>query len=272
MGTLVAGGNITLSVIQGLVLNLTGTGTGSVTRLRNPGAGDPYSPVAYSGSAASFGPYNNNTLFDIHCVTGTITYGIDENEESQSATLGTALQAGDAVTEMAAYITSGAGIPEDATHASLSRNPAGDDNALTFTAVAYGASGNDITIAYVDPGDADVALSVAVDGTDIVVTLETDSESAITSTAADILAAIEVDAAADALVTVAINAADSGIGDDGSGVVTALASAPMTGGEGTGIGVSLKGGLYIDITNGDLYKNTGTTAAPVWVEMAEVVI
>ncbi len=161
------------------------------------------------------------------------------------------------------------GVPVNAAQATLARNPAGDDNALTFTAVAYGAEGNDITIAYVDPAANDAELSVSVDGTDIVVSLATGVAGAITSTAAEVLAAIEATPAADALVTVVINAADTGAGDDGSGVVTALAAAPMTGGAGSALGLVLKGGLLSDITNGLVYRNSGTQAAPVWAALAD---
>lgn len=162
-------------------------------------------------------------------------------------------------------ILSGSGAPDDSVQATLSRNPAGDDNALTFTAVAYGEVGNAITIAYVDPSDNDIELSVDVVDSAIVVTLATDSGGTITSTAADILAAIEASEAASALVTVTINTADTGTNDDGSGVVTALAAAPMTGGvDGTGQGAAGTGSLYIDTDDGTHYRNTGTADALVW--------
>lgn len=38
----------------------------------------------------------------------------------------------------------------------------------------------------------------------------------------------------------------------------------------TGDGVSVKGGLYIDTTNGLVYRNSGTTAQPTWVALATV--
>ncbi len=169
----------------------------------------------------------------------------------------------------AALHIANAGAPVNAAQATLSRNPAGDDNALTFTAVAYGVGGNDITIAYVDPGANDAELSVAVVGSDITVNLATGVAGAITSTAAEVLAAIEASVAAAALVTVAIDATDSGVGDDGSGVVTALASAPMTSGAGTALGEVLPGGLLSDTTNANVYRNDGTQAAPVWVQLAD---
>lgn len=155
-----------------------------------------------------------------------------------------------------------AGIPADAVRASLSANPAGAENRIVYTAVAYGAVGNAITIAYVNPGVNNAELSVAVVGTAITVSLATGSGGAITSTAALVKAAVEANTDAAALVTLAY-AADGGIGD-GSGVVTALAAAPLTGGAGTGIGAVLKGGLCSDTTNGLVYRNSGTVAAPAW--------
>lgn len=157
----------------------------------------------------------------------------------------------------------GAGAPAASARATLSRNPAGDDNALTFTAVAYGAVGNSISIAYVN-GGASQSLSVAVVDKAITVNLATNGSSVITSTAAAVKTAIDASAAAAALVTCAVNTADTGSADDGTGVVTALASAPMTGGTGVGIGYADIGSGYIDVTNGNWYINAGTKAVPVW--------
>lgn len=190
-------------------------------------------------------------------------------EQAQGALADSALQTGDALTELEGLITSNAGAPDDAVQATLSRNPAGDDNALTFTAVAYGTGGNSITIEYVDPSATDASLSVDVDGNAITVNLATDGGGSITSTAAEVLAAIEAKAEAAALVTVAIDASDTGVADDGSGVVTALASAPMTGGQGTAIGTVLPGGILIDTTNANTYRNDGTQAVPVWVQLGD---
>lgn len=204
--------------------------------------------------------------------------------------------------------------------ASKTVNPAGDDNSLTFTAVTAGPAGNSISIAYVDPAANDAALSVVVVGNAITVNLATGVAGAITSTAALVLAAIEASGPAAALVTVAIDAADTGAGDDGSGVVTAMALANLEngangaitstaalilaaieasgpadalvtvaimtgdtgvaddgsgvvtamaldlleGGTGVAVGVAGKGSRYTDTTNGKLYINGGTAAQPDW--------
>jgi len=158
----------------------------------------------------------------------------------------------------------GAGAPDAAVQATLDVNPTGDDNGLTFTAVAFGEDGNAITIAYVDPAANDAELGVVVTGTDIVVNLATGEAGAITSTAADVLAAIEAEPAADALVVPTILTTDSGTEDDGSGVVTAMAEAPLADGAGFGVGDAMTGAVYVDTTAGKLYINGGGEDEPTW--------
>lgn len=89
-----------------------------------------------------------------------------------------------------------------------------DSNGITWTAKDYG--GNEIVIVLKDPGDTEQQLSVAVAGKTVIINLATDATGDIVSTAADVIAAIEVSDDASALVTVA-NTGNS----DGSGVVTA---------------------------------------------------
>lgn len=159
--------------------------------------------------------------------------------------------------------------------ATLSTNLTGTNNDLTYTAVDGGTAGNSITIAYVDPSGNDQELGVVVTDTDIVVNLATGGAGAITSTAADIEAAIEADEDAAALVTVA-----NKTGNDGTGVVTALAETALAGGLGaesvavvettpgvdaTGLGVGI-GALLRDTTNGVLYQTT-TAGVPTWAKV-----
>lgn len=101
----------------------------------------------------------------------------------------------------------------------------GTHNDLIFKARRPGTQGNDITIAYVDPAAPNVPLSVAVVGTDIVVTLETDGTSVIVSTAAEVRDAVNGHPGARSLVYAVLET-----GNDGSGVVTALAETPLAGG------------------------------------------
>lgn len=98
-----------------------------------------------------------------------------------------------------------------------------DDAAVAITAAAAGPDGNAITLALVDPGSASQSLSVGVAGTAITVTLATDAASIVTTTAADLVAALAADTEAAALVVAAL--AES----DGTGAVAA-ASATLAGG------------------------------------------
>jgi len=100
-----------------------------------------------------------------------------------------------------------------------------NDNALTFTSKKAGALGNATTIALVDPAANNAAIDVSVVGDAITVSLATGVAGAITTTAAQLEAAIEGDADANALVAVAATGAS-----DGSGVVTALAATALAGG------------------------------------------
>jgi len=102
---------------------------------------------------------------------------------------------------------------------------AGANNDLRFQARTPGVAGNSITIEYVDPLGNNQPLGVTVLASAITVSLATGPAGAITSTATLVAAAIAALPAADALVWV--RNADS---NDGSGVVTALAATPLTGG------------------------------------------
>lgn len=94
---------------------------------------------------------------------------------------------------------------------------------LTYTAVDYGTAGNSITVTHVDPSGNDQPLAVNVDGTDITVSLATGPAGAITSTAAEVKAAVNVHADASLLVL----CEDEGVG---SGIVNAEAVTSLAGG------------------------------------------
>jgi hypothetical protein len=100
-----------------------------------------------------------------------------------------------------------------------------DNNGISWTATEPGGDGNDLTVTIVDPAGNNVALSVDVDGDDIVVTGATDGASALTSTAAQVMAAVQEHDVASQLVSVANKGASSG-----AGVVKAVAETPLTGG------------------------------------------
>lgn len=93
---------------------------------------------------------------------------------------------------------------------------------LTYTAVAHGTEGNDIAVTHVDPGGVTAALAVSVTGKDITVSLAR-AASAITSTAAEVKAAVNAHPAASALVT----CEDEGAG---TGIVNAVVHTHLAGG------------------------------------------
>ncbi len=99
----------------------------------------------------------------------------------------------------------------------------GTDNDLTFTAVNYGGEGQDITVQYLDPGAPSQALSVSVTGDAVSVSLATDAGGTITSTAADIMAALNADVSASALIGTTLASATGG------GVVPAMAATNLAG-------------------------------------------
>ena len=88
---------------------------------------------------------------------------------------------------------------------------------------AAGEAGNDISVALVDPGGNNAALAVAVDGRAITISLATDAGGAITTTATLLVAALNADGEANALVTGAVT-------DTGGGVVAAAAATALAGG------------------------------------------
>ena len=108
--------------------------------------------------------------------------------------------------------------------ASLAIDFAAANSGVTYTAAAAGTDGNAIRVRYVDPGSASAALAVSVSGNDITVSLATDIDSIITSTAAEIATAVNAEPDASALVS----AAEEG---DGSGVVNATGFQNLTAGE-----------------------------------------
>lgn len=114
--------------------------------------------------------------------------------------------------------------------ASLTTALPGANNDLVHEAVTAGSSGNSITVQYVVAG-ADTPLSVSVTGNAITVNSATDAGGLATSTAAQVAAAIAASGPASALIT-----SSNAEGNDGTGVITALAATPLTGGESRRVG------------------------------------
>lgn len=117
-------------------------------------------------------------------------------------------------------------------YATLTTALSGTNNDLKFTSVNRGTASNSIRIRYVVSGN-NTALAVAVANKDITVTVATDGGGAATSTAEDVMDAVNGHAGASALVTAALAS-----GNDGSGVVAALAYTALAGGTEWVIGTS----------------------------------
>ena len=83
---------------------------------------------------------------------------------------------------------------------------------LKFTAVAeQGAAGNDITVGAINPGTNNAALSVSVVGKAITISVATDGSGFATSTAAQVLAAVNASLPAAALVVAALGTDSTGV-------------------------------------------------------------
>jgi len=117
----------------------------------------------------------------------------------------------------------------DGVAASLATGVINDNNAITYFAQKVGEDGNDITIAHIAPGAGPAALDVVVDGTDIVVNLGVDGAGSITSTAADVIAAIEAEDAALALVR-PVSSIAGNVTSTGAGTMVAMAKTALAGG------------------------------------------
>lgn len=139
--------------------------------------------------------------------------------------------------------------------ASLTTALTGDDNDLVFTAQKGGTDGNAITVAYVSDS-ARPYLSVSVDNGAIEVTLKLDTDgSTILTTAAEVKSAIEDFAPANAIVSVA----DAG-GNDGTGVVTALAATALSSGTNGGFTTFASGDTGSFTAAGErVFENTGAS-------------
>ncbi|MEY2503538.1 MAG: hypothetical protein QOI07_3875, partial [Verrucomicrobiota bacterium] len=114
-----------------------------------------------------------------------------------------------------------------AAQATLSQGTAVSHDAVVYTAVATGPDGNDVTIAYTAASPSQ-ALVVHVVELAIEVQLATDVDGLPTSSASDIAAAVNADAAASALVIAALPA-----GDPGTGIPTPVGPTQLAGGSQT---------------------------------------
>lgn len=123
----------------------------------------------------------------------------------------------------------------------------GDNNDIKLVAVADGPTGADVTLTLVDPAANSASLVVSVTGKDISASLATGAEGAITTTASELIAAINASAAASALVTASLKGTDTG-----AVAVTALAKTSLANSAVSGASV-IDGVLLndVDVTYGD---------------------
>lgn len=112
------------------------------------------------------------------------------------------------------------------TCASYTTALAGANNDLVFTHQAGGTAGNSYSITYTDPGAASQSLSVVVTGYAVNVNLATDGAKAITSTATQVMNAVNTSPGCQ-FIKFGASLAGS---DTGAGVVTALATQSLAGG------------------------------------------
>lgn len=139
--------------------------------------------------------------------------------------------------------------------ASLTTALAGTNNDLVYTAIRRGQWGNAINVAYIDPGGTTATLAVTVEGFKISVSLGR-AASAINTTAAALAAAIQANADASQLVTIANASAN-----DGTGLVIALAATFLSGGS---LQTTPPTQVNSDVTNGHYFTgNDGLTTIEV---------
>lgn len=111
-----------------------------------------------------------------------------------------------------------------AAQASLTTTLVTVNSNLKFTAKALGTGGNSITVRYVVSGN-NTPLSVSVSTNDITVNVATGAGGAATSTASQVLSAVNASAPAFALVVASLAP-----GNDGTGIVAAFPATALTAG------------------------------------------
>ena len=151
-----------------------------------------------------------------------------------------------------------AGTPVDGVQATLTTNMSNANADIYLTAVNYGAEGNSINITYTNPSANSQALKVLVNGTAINVLLATNGSGTITSTAAQIVAALAAHSMAAALVSATYEGTGAGVTN--AKTVESL-SGGVTGTPGTA------GATLILTSNGDLYRKA---TAQTWEHVATV--
>lgn len=135
----------------------------------------------------------------------------------------------------------------DKVAAKLVTGVAESNNAILWTAKVPGTAGESIKVQLLDPAQASQDLAVSVSGDTIVVSLETSAApAAITSTAAEVIAAVNAHLVANQLVTAANAGASTG-----DGVVAAVAATALDEGADWNVTPSCILAEDVDVTDGD---------------------
>lgn len=198
---------------------ITGYGTDRSYLASHAEAGDPHPfGVTQRESAKPNVEDPESVDLTVECMTGGIPF----------------VEAGEEITapvDIAVGADGKAVAADAAVKASLVTGKVADNNAILWSAKVGGKAGNSLSVEILNTGKGK-ALSVDVDGDKISVIAATNEVGAgeITSTAAQVIAAIEEDNTASQLVTVANSGASSG-----AGVVAAVSKTSLAGGsESTG--------------------------------------
>ena len=112
---------------------------------------------------------------------------------------------------------------QGATTAEVTVGNAPSGTGIVYTATEAGTSGNNIRIRYVNPGTASATLDATLVGNDIIANLATGADNQVTSTASDVLAAVNAIVAAPVTATLQE-------GSNGSGVARARNFVSLAGG------------------------------------------
>jgi hypothetical protein len=134
----------------------------------------------------------------------------------------------------------------DKVAAKLVTGVAESNNAILWTAKVPGTAGESIKVQLLDPAQASQDLAVSVSGDTIVVSLETSAVPAITSTAAEVIAAVNAHLVANQLVTAANAGASTG-----AGIVAAVAATALDEGADWNVTPSCILAEDVDVTDGD---------------------
>lgn len=165
--------------------------------------------------------------------TSAFYYGTDVPKERVTLATPTITTDHAYIHEGIAYGLSGTFAANGTNKAVIAFNPPADTKAtvtidmtnanadMTYTAKLSGADGNLITVVHVNPGAASQPLVVTEDGKIITISLATGSNSAISSTSAQVAAAVN---AASALVAATAEGT-------GAGIVNAVSSTALAGGK-----------------------------------------